>query len=258
MSMMESRRVAIMIGVALAVAAGIGLLAFTRTSPRGGPPFPALLLAIGVIVVALVAVAITTASRSRQRDAAKRADLCARLDLVHVKSPGKSFLEAYRGLPGVTRSATPRHLFRGWLDGRELTIFQATYHVYTGQTTVPVTHAYFVTDGPDWPQVNILPRRGLRWLLHRLGFSRGLELENPRFNAAYRVETADEDFALTLLSQDMQQFMLEKPDVRWCIRPRRVCLVYRGNLRLDRLERSLERVRGFWSRVPPELEYWRA
>jgi hypothetical protein len=248
----------IILGLALAIALGVGVAVAGAGPGRPSVPIPAMVVAIGAVVVGLAVVAIVAAGRSRRRETERRADLCARLGLAHVKSPGKKFLDEYRGLPGVTRSASPRHLFTGSLDGRGLTIFQATYHVYTGQATVPVTHSYFVTDAPDWPQLNVLPRRGLRRLLHTLGWSRGQELEHPRFNATFRVETGDEEFSLTLLSPAMQEFMLMKPEVRWCIRPHRLCLIYRGTLRLDRIERSLERIRGFWSRVPEELEYWRA
>jgi hypothetical protein len=54
----------------------------------------------------------------------------------------------------------------------------------------------------------------------------------------------------------MQAFMLTKIRVRWRIGSGRVCLIYPGTLKPDRIEASLQRMRGFWSRVPEELESW--
>ena len=68
----------------------------------------------------------------------------------------------------------------------------------------------------------------------------------------------DEAFAVTLLSPEMQSFLLEKPEVRWRIRNGEVCLIYSGDLKPARIGASIDRLRRFWSLVPPELDAWTA
>jgi hypothetical protein len=93
-------------------------------------------------------------------------------------------------------------------------------------------------------------------LLRRLGVRRGLLLEDEAFNDRFRVTTDDEDFALTLLDPEMQRYMTEKTNVTWHLHPGRAALIYSGAMRPERLEMACERLRGFWERVPPELEGW--
>jgi hypothetical protein len=128
--------------------------------------------------------------------------------------------------------------------------------VSTGQAMIPIVNTVYAVASPDWPVTHVTPRGGLSRLFARLGLNRGLQLENPGFNARFALRAADEDFAIALLGPDMQAFMLTHLRARWRIGHGRVCLTYSGALKPDRLAASLERLRGFWSRVPPELEAW--
>ena len=83
-----------------------------------------------------------------------------------------------------------------------------------------------------------------------------LLLEDARFNHRFKIRTHDDDFAITLLTPEMQTFMLTKTTVRWRLGAGHVCLVYGGKLKPARMEASLDRLRGFWSNVPVELESW--
>ncbi len=59
--------------------------------------------------------------------------------------------------------------------------------------------------------------------------------------SGFKVKASDEDFALMLLSPMMQQFLVEKTNVTWHLNQGRVCLVYNGSLKFDRLEASVRR-----------------
>ena len=81
-------------------------------------------------------------------------------------------------------------------------------------------------------------------------------MENPAFNLRFKVKTDDDDFAIALLSPEMQEFMLTKTTVSWRIVENRICLIYSGRLKLNRMEPSLQRMRRFWELIAPELENW--
>ncbi len=159
-------------------------------------------------------------------------------------------------VPELTRRGKIRHVFEGALDDRPLMLFQSSYMVYTGQGAVEVAHTVYVCAAPEWPLLHITPRGLLGRLAARLGRRPDLALESEQFNRRLKVRTVDDDFAIALLSPEMQAFLVSKPSVRWHTLPGRLCMVYRGPLKPPRIEGSLQRLRRFWTLVPPELEAW--
>jgi hypothetical protein len=59
------------------------------------------------------------------------------------------------------------------------------------------------------------------------------------------VDAEDEDFAILLLSPEMQAFLLQKRSVDWSAGHCLVELFYRGRLRRSRIPQSLDRLRRF-------------
>jgi hypothetical protein len=142
------------------------------------------------------------------------------------------------------------------LDGRDVAVYERSASALDPTTLVPtdiVVETFYVCTSPPWPFVRIRARRGLARVAYRLGRRPGLELDDADFNAAFRVEADDEDFAIVLLSPEMQRFMLEKTSVDWSVGPEGVKLFYRGKLRRSRMGASLDRLRRFWTFVPVEL-----
>ncbi len=119
--------------------------------------------------------------------------------------------------------------------------------------TPAVYETFYVLPAPDWPKVRIRARRGFSRLLYRLGRRTGLMLDDERFNAAFRVDSEDEDFAILLLSPQLQAFLLEKTNVDWSAGRGAIKVFYRGPLRRSRVERSLERLRCFRDLIDGEL-----
>ncbi len=186
----------------------------------------------------------------------KAAQVAERLGFSYQEKATKSFRGSVSDLPEIPGGAKVKPVITGELDGRELIIFEASYMVFTGQTMMQVAYTFFIVQAPAWPRTNIISRNFFGRLLARLGRAKGLQLESPEFNIRFKVTSDDEDFAIALLSPQMQEFLLTKTTVRWRISDGRVCLVYSGTLKSARIESSLQRFRDFWELVPKELENW--
>lgn len=206
------------------------------------------------VILAPLSWMIARAIGSGRRAIRKASEKAQELGLSYEPKTGTNFTRAFAFLPEIKSISTANHIMRGELAGRGLTVFQSTYRVHTGQSVAYVSHTIYASEAPHWPKVHIVPRVGLRRLFFALGRRSGLLLDDPTFNANFRVRTDDEDFAITLLTPSLQRFMLGKRRVAWRIGHGHVCLVYPGNLHPDRMEASLARLEGFWSHVARELE----
>ena len=212
---------------------------------------------VGLGVIALARVAVARAGRGgNSRSSGAAGEAAEQLGLCYAAAADKEFRDRFRDLPEVPGNARIKHVLEGELDGRALVVFESSYMIYTGQTMIPVSNTVYAVASPDWPVTSITPRSALSRLFSRLGAGSALRLENPEFNARFSVKTDDEDFAIALLGPDMQAFMLTKTRARWRVGRGRVCLTYSGTLKPDRIETSLDRMRGFWTWVPRELEAW--
>jgi len=119
--------------------------------------------------------------------------------------------------------------------------------------TPTVFETFYVLPAPDWPKVRIRARRGLARLSYRFGRRTGLVLEHEQFDAAFRVDSEDDDFAILLLNPELQAFLLEKTNVDWSAGHGTIKLFYRGRLRRNRVDQSLERLRRFRDLIDDEL-----
>lgn len=139
------------------------------------------------------------------------------------------------------------------IDGRAVRVFQRYASSEYGPTPSEV---YFECDAPNWPKVRIRGRRRLWLWLMKLFSGPGLQLDDANFNRTFRVDTEDENFAIALLTPDMQQFLLEKRNVDWSVGRGSMKLFYGGRLKRKRLPQSLERIKRFWQHIAPELHAW--
>ena len=206
--------------------------------------------ALGVVMWVLVA------RRGGGRQTVSRESDAQQLGLTYRGKGDKDFRARFTILAAVPRGASIRHIYEGSLDGRPIEVFQSSYMVSTGQTMVQVSHTIYAVEAPEWPAMQIAARNWFGRMLRKLGRPTGLELDDPEFNRRFRLKTDDEDFAIALLSPEMQAFMLSKTSVKWRIASGRLCMIYSGTLKADRMEASLQRLRRFWELVPTELESW--
>jgi len=179
-----------------------------------------------------------------------------RLGFTYTGKGDTEFRARFNFLVAVPRGASIRHIYEGSLDGRPLEVFQSSYMVFTGQVMVQISHTIYTVEAPAWPATQIAARNWFGRLFRKLGRPTGLQLDDPEFNRRFRLKTDDEDFAIALLSPDMQAFMLSKMSVKWRITAGRLFMIYSGTLKADRMEVSLQRLRRFWELVPTELEAW--
>lgn len=234
------------------------VLAQQGASNRWGALAAAVAAAIGVALVAVVVVRAGARQRQARAEAQGGAIEAAVGDLEAIADVA-ALRRRYEDLPGLNRMrGEVKAAYRADLDGRALTIFQHTFSTMVGSTPVTVHHTVYGCAAPRWPTVKIAPRRFFSRVALAFGKASGVMLENHDFNRAFWVGAEDEAFAVTLLSPAMQAFLLERPDLRWRIRGGEVVLIYRGPLKPQRMGGSFERLRRFWSLVPPELEAWTA
>jgi len=245
--------------IALAAALAVGVAVVVVQSGGGVRPSPALIPAITALLTGIAAMAaVGSAARTNRKGPRRgRAEVAANdFGLSYLAKADKSFRSAFGELPELPRNATVKHVMTGDFDGRPITVFESSYMIYTGQTMMQVAYTVYAVEAPDWPSTHITRRNWFGRMALKLGRQPSLLLDNPQFNSRFKVRTENDDFAIALLSPEMQAFMLQKMNVRWRIKDGRVCLCYSGTLKPQRMPASLERMRQFWSLVPDELEAW--
>lgn len=213
--------------------------------------------------VVVLTVLLFVVFRLRGRSKGRALDDAAREnDLRLIEQPAKDFHKRYPNLPlrssGATSAVLTGAIDLGHAAPSELVIFQHTYVIHTGQGSYPVIRSVYVIEAPDWPEVTIKPRNGFGRLFYRLGRRTGLQMENPRFGLRFHVRCADEVFPITLLSPEVQRFMLEKPSMTWKLGGGLVAMIYSGRLKPEKITASIDRMGRFWALVPPELDAWEA
>jgi hypothetical protein len=264
----QQRALMLVVIVGLSLAAASGIVMVATGGPGGGNSMAGIVTAI-IVVAALLAALLSMVGllvmRSRRVRGAveasrvKPADAAARLGLAYQSKGAKSLRQRFSFLPEVKRGGTTMHVLTGRLGERALIGFQDRFFLQTGQGTIPIEHTIYATEAPSWPMVRIQAWGVFDRLMHRFGRVSSVEVESDAFNRAFRVIAEDEAFAVTLLSPEMQEFLLEKSrGARWRIERGHVCLVYTGKMAGSRVEASIDRMARFWSHVAPELEGWSA
>jgi len=152
---------------------------------------------------------------------------------------------------------TDRLVLTRLLDERPVQIYERTQMVWLGSFMAPVVvECFYKLPAPPWPKVQIRARRRLAGLRYRLGLRTGIMLDNEAFNAAFKVTSRDEEFAIMLLSPELQAYILDKPTVDWSAGGGSIKLWYRGRLNKKRVDQALERLAGFDALITPELLDW--
>ncbi len=220
---------------------------------------PVRLVIPAAIILLLIVFVVRTVQRSgsgSQGGPKTAKALAEQLGYDYVRKPDKRFRTRFAHIPEIKHGEN-KHAISGDLDGRHITFFNNSYIIPAGQVMIPVMHCVFTCVAPNWPSLSIVPRTFWSKLFAWMSSRRGIVLENQAFNDAFTVTCKDESFAITLLSPEMQEFMLEKnAGLKWRIGSEMLCMVYSGTLKLQRVPASLDRMRRFWALVPLELENW--
>lgn len=144
-----------------------------------------------------------------------------------------------------------------FLENQPVEIYERTQMVWVGSFMAPVVvECYYKLPAPNWPKVQIRARRRLAKLWYKFGYRTGIMLDDDAFNAAFKVTSRDEEFAVMLLSLELQGFIMDKPTVDWSAGHGSIKLWYRGKLRKRRVGHALDRIGTFYSLIAPELLDW--
>jgi len=144
-----------------------------------------------------------------------------------------------------------------FLNNQPVEIYERSQMIWIGSFMAPVVvECFYKLPAPNWPKVQIRARRGIAKLWYKLGKRTGIMLDDDAFNAAYKVTSKDEEFAIMLLSPELQAFILDKPTIDWSAGEGSIKLWYKGKLRKKRADKAIERMARFQTLIAQELFDW--
>ena len=142
---------------------------------------------------------------------------------------------------------------------RTVEIYERSQIVPIGAIMAPtVVECYFLLQAPvHWPKIQIRTRRGFAKWFAKSKSQSGILLDDDNFNRTFKVSSKDkergQDFAIMLLTPELQRFMLEKQGVDWSVGEGAIKLWYRGKLKKKKADRAVDRLAHFESLIPDAL-----
>ena len=174
-----------------------------------------------------------------------RKDAATALGLSYIDKGEHEFRDAWTSLPEVAKNGTIRHIIFGSINGIEATAFQHSMVVQTGQVPVTVVKSIYTCETPLVPHASVRTRSALGSILLRFGLGRGVPSGDPVFDAKWRVVCDEWEFARALLTPDLRSHISTKRAVVWRLHDGRLCLIYRGKMRAERVGASFARLMAF-------------
>lgn len=213
---------------------------------------------IAAVIAALIlgAVASIAAERRRKRQVI---ETLARLGgSVNADPDPQAAAEAmnHAGLFRDLRTgpAGVRWCARVDIDGVPVRVLEHRYSTGSGKNRTTHDHAVIsVPCPPSWPVLTLQQEHLFHKVANLLGH-KDLQLDDPAFNARWRVKTDDENFAIVFLSPEVQARLMTLPK-RTAVRVGvgAVSLGIPRHLRPAELEALVHAVAGLWLALPPEL-----
>ncbi|MEQ9617293.1 MAG: hypothetical protein RLN60_04585 [Phycisphaerales bacterium] len=176
------------------------------------------------------------------------------LGMGYLPAGDKDFRAAWATLPEVSKSGKIKHIIFGVRDGVEATGFQHQVTMHTGQAPIVVFRSIYSCEIPTVPETHIATRNLFQRAARKLGLARGIETTDSRFDRFWSVKSQDERFAIDLLNERLRAHITHKRGVTWRLMNGRLCLIYGGSMKADRVGSSLERLLAFRSLAGPALD----
>jgi len=154
----------------------------------------------------------------------------------------KAFKKAWTMLPEITRQGKIAHIIFGARAGIEVTGFQYSTVLHTGQVPITIYRTIFSSQTRFVPAIFITSRNAMERLLLRAGFRKGVLTGDASFDNNWRMTCGDEVFARTLLDDQLRGHILSKRTVNWRLHSGRLCLIYPGIMRGDRVSAAIDRL----------------
>ena len=113
-----------------------------------------------------------------------------------------------------TGAAGVQWLADGTIDGHDVRVISHQYSERRGSDRRDVNHLVVAQAVPSaWPNTSLRPESLMSRMISQFG-REDLQLEDAEFNRRFRISSDDPDFALTLLSPDVQAWMNERQQAR--------------------------------------------
>lgn len=209
-------------------------------------------LAVTVAIGAIVGIAV---ARRRRRELLDRLGAAGwRIDAKPDGAQRESAFGPFEAL-GLGRGARGvRATMDGEVEGAEVRVIEHRYVEGGGNNSRTVRHVAAAIPCPDsWPMLRLSHEHLGTKLLSMLG-GKDLQVESEAFNKRWRIAADDEDFAVLVLSPDVQDWLM-RDDRRevWAIGRGWIACARRERLRAESFERISRRPLELLAMLPPEL-----
>lgn len=213
------------------------------------------LLVGGVAVIGLTAVGgvYVWQRRTRRKAQYDMIDFAGEYGLAYRDQAEAMLLHPYLAAPPIRGDATITRVFQGCFLDRSVLVLQQTHHVSYGHGSVPVHATVLILDDLDWPTMWIEPRRGIGKWLRAARRPDEIPFEDAGFLRDFRVATEDEDFAILLLTPEVQHFMDQDRASAWYSVNGSLVLVTKGELDAVKGRLLMKRVEELFDLIPDEL-----
>ena len=165
--------------------------------------------------------------------------IVAGLGLSYLAEGDKAFKTAWSCIPEISKSGKIQHVMYGERDGVEMTGFQYTMVMHTGQAPIVVNKAVYSCEIPAVPRTVIRRMAFFTRFFRWLGLVKSISTGDSRFDRVFRIDSADESFARSLLSDRLRAHILDKATVTWRLQDGRLILIYAGRMRASRVGASM-------------------
>ncbi|MBX3377628.1 MAG: hypothetical protein KF678_11575 [Phycisphaeraceae bacterium] len=151
----------------------------------------------------------------------------------------------------------PQLWVTGELGGAPIEIAAFEFQVGSGKNSKTYHNVQVIRPCAEgWPDLRLAPpRKFWRKPISKLLASNAAGLENPAFGKRWTLECADPDFALLLLSPEVQEWLLQAPKhERWTIESGRIALTHRRRATESDMPTMISRLDEFLAMIPAELQ----
>ena len=209
-----------------------------------------------IAAASVVFILILIGARAGMRSSAGRlkpAAAAESLGMAYQKSADGEFRKAWHALPDTPKHGKTQHVLFGIVRDVEVTAFQHTTTTMAGSTPIVIVKSVYSCPVPGWPDLEIRRRGALgRWMFG-FGTAGGVRTGDVRFDREWQATSEDRRFLEELLSSDrLRAFITGKQSVKWRVVKGRLCLIYQGSLRGDRVGTSIDRLLGFLEATPAD------
>lgn len=181
----------------LIVIVGVG---YTIFNPQFGGAIP--FMVVGLLIVLLMYVAWA----HNQRRAALLVRVAQGLGLEPFDADAAKLRALYGWDPvlGLNKGGVAKPSYRGVVRGVRVEVHQHQYTVHAGKATYAVVHMIGVMPAPAWWPRTLIINRGLKGLIEKWKNKSEVRVEHAKFNKLFDVHAEDTEFALAVLSEEMQ------------------------------------------------------